>query len=192
MGLEKKGVSLNLTLVISSLLVLLLIPFVFPAIIKTSPVSITPSTENSIETQLGTESIVIDGPLVEVSQSCVSPPQSMISWWPGDANANDIMDGNDGSLINGATFTTGMVGQAFSFDGVDDYVEVPDNPSLNITEKITIDAWINVSDIITPHVILSKYFGDGYYLRIDPGGIVSFYGRQSIQSDPLILIYHNH
>jgi len=30
----------------------------------------------------------------------------------------------------------------FSHDGVDDYVEVADNPSLDITDKITIEAWV--------------------------------------------------
>jgi hypothetical protein len=29
-----------------------------------------------------------------------------------------------------------------SFNGVNDYVEVPDSPSLDITEAITIEAWI--------------------------------------------------
>jgi hypothetical protein len=44
--------------------------------------------------------------------------------------------------MNGARFTTGKVGQAFSFDGVDDYVQIPDSPSLNPT-SITVEAWFN-------------------------------------------------
>ena len=36
--------------------------------------------------------------------------------------------------------------KALYFDGVDDYVEVPDSASLNITDEITIEAWIKPSD----------------------------------------------
>ena len=56
----------------------------------------------------------------------VPPPAGLVSWWPGDGNANDITDGNDGTLVGGATFAPGMVGEAFSLDGVDDFVEIPD------------------------------------------------------------------
>ncbi|HKY05766.1 MAG TPA: LamG domain-containing protein, partial [Blastocatellia bacterium] len=79
---------------------------------------------------------LVDGP-------CVPPPAGMVSWWPGDGTAEDIQDGNDGVLLNGATATaTGEVGQAFSFDGVDDYVNVPNNPNLE-PATITVDFWFN-------------------------------------------------
>src|SRR5262249_51337935 len=54
--------------------------------------------------------------------ACVTPPSGMVAWWPGDGNTNDIKSNNNGALQNGATFAAGKVGQAFSFDGVDDFV----------------------------------------------------------------------
>ena len=33
--------------------------------------------------------------------TCVEPPSQMVSWWPGDGNANDIQGSNNGSLQNG-------------------------------------------------------------------------------------------
>ena len=70
----------------------------------------------------------------------------MVSWWPGDGNANDIQDGNNGTLHGGVTFVPGMVAQAFNFDGaVTSYVEVPDASSLN-PSAITLDAWVKVRD----------------------------------------------
>src|SRR5690242_8648145 len=63
-------------------------------------------------------------------QTCTSAPPGMVGWWPGDSNANDIQGSNNGTLQNGATFATGEVGPAFSFDGVNDFVDVPTSNGL--------------------------------------------------------------
>jgi hypothetical protein len=49
------------------------------------------------------------------AQICVEPPAGLVSWWPGDGNADDIVNGNEGTLQYGATFAPGKVGQGFSF-----------------------------------------------------------------------------
>jgi hypothetical protein len=69
----------------------------------------------------------------------------LIGYWSGDGNANDLSgNGNNGTLINGTTFVTGKVGQAFSLDGVDDLVEIPDNDLWAFgTDDFTIDLWVN-------------------------------------------------
>src|SRR5207248_11483164 len=55
-------------------------------------------------------------------------------------------DGNNGMLTGGTTYGTGYVGQAFNFDAsTNSGVIVPSTPSLNPTEAITIDAWVNPS-----------------------------------------------
>jgi hypothetical protein len=77
------------------------------------------------------------------SPSCVAPPSDMVSWWPGDGNAYDIQDGNNGTLINGTTFAAGKVGQGFSFDGVDDVMTIPASTNLGMTSAYTFDAWVN-------------------------------------------------
>jgi hypothetical protein len=56
-----------------------------------------------------------------------------------DASGN----GNDGTLKNGPTWTDGKLGKALEFDGTNDYVQVPDSPSLDINiPAITFMAWI--------------------------------------------------
>jgi hypothetical protein len=77
-----------------------------------------------------------------VAQTCLQPPAGLVGWWPGDGDARDIAAGNDGTLQGGTGFATGIVAQAFSFDGVDDFVSVPHEPSQNIREALTIDAWV--------------------------------------------------
>jgi hypothetical protein len=74
----------------------------------------------------------------------ITPPSGMVSWWPGDDHPNDIMDGNHGTLQGGATYAPGMVEQAFSFDAsLNQGVIVPSSSNLNLTNAITIDAWVN-------------------------------------------------
>ncbi len=75
---------------------------------------------------------------------CVNPPSRLVNWWPGDGNANDIKGNNNGILQNGVVFASGKVGQAFSFDGVDDYISINGSLFPNPRVKsITIAAWVN-------------------------------------------------
>ena len=51
--------------------------------------------------------------------------------------------GNTGTMINGPTrIATGKNGRAISFDGVNDFVSVPDAASLDLTTGMTLEAWV--------------------------------------------------
>jgi hypothetical protein len=71
-------------------------------------------------------------------------PDGIVSYWMFDEGsgtiANDYTGTNDG-MINGSSWTTGQAGNALSFDGINDYVEVSDNSSLRITDTVSIDFW---------------------------------------------------
>ncbi len=43
------------------------------------------------------------------AQTCVQPPSELVSWWPGDGNADDIQNGNDATLQNGAAEPAGLL-----------------------------------------------------------------------------------
>lgn len=93
-----------------------------------------------------------------VAQQCVPPPDGLASWWPGDGDAADIAGGNGGTLLGGTTFATGLVVQAFSFDGMDDFVNVPPDPTLDFgTDDFTVDLWLNFSDLSGEQVVIEKY-----------------------------------
>lgn len=85
--------------------------------------------------------IVFTIPRSTEAQICIQPPAGMVNWWPGDGNATDIEGTNNGTPQNGATFAPGVVGQAFSFDGVDDRVDLaaPVSPAGNLT----VEGWFN-------------------------------------------------
>jgi PGF-CTERM protein/uncharacterized repeat protein (TIGR01451 family) len=88
--------------------------------------------------------------------------------------------GNDGTIY-GATWVDGKYGKALSFDGVDDYVQVPDSDSLDITGAITIEAWIFLREFKSPYsMIISKGAygtdkGAEYEITVDPSGYYEVY-----------------
>src|SRR6266480_600238 len=82
----------------------------------------------------------------ETPPSCASAPAGMIAWWKGEGNATDSQDDHNGT-INDATFAPGEVGQAFTFDGTDDSVSIPDSNDWNFgTGDLTFDFWEKSSD----------------------------------------------
>jgi len=62
--------------------------------------------------------------------ACVSTPEGILAWWPGEGDGTDVVGGHDGELVNGLGFAEGLVGQAMVFDGVDDHVRIPFSGSL--------------------------------------------------------------
>ena len=72
-----------------------------------------------------------------------------LNWWDADSiyvsvtKAKDLMNKKDGQMKGNMLINpNGKVGSAFSFDGIDDYIEIPhfnnDNPLLGMT----VDAWV--------------------------------------------------
>lgn len=76
------------------------------------------------------------------AQVCDPIPSGVISWWPGDTNANDIASTNNGFLEGGATAgNPGFDEGCMVFDGTNGLCEIPDEPSLHPT-NLTIEAWV--------------------------------------------------
>ncbi len=102
----------------------------------------------------------------------------LISWWPGNGNANDVQGGNNGTLQNGATFATGEVSQAIAINAASsNYVSIPDSPSLHV-KNLTIDAWVNFASLPTVGHIFGKALGgaddDSYILAYNHGALVGY------------------
>jgi hypothetical protein len=78
------------------------------------------------------------------ANACYAPPSSLVSWWPGNDNPNDLVGGNNGTLENGVTYGLGEVNDAFNLSGSNQYVLVgePVPTNLQIQSAITLSAWI--------------------------------------------------
>lgn len=89
--------------------------------------------------------------------SCTNPPSGLLSWWRAENDARDSVGGNDGKLMNAAGFAAGAVRQAFAFDGTNQYVEVPDSPTLDPVAGLTVEAWVYLSNYAgSPMAVVSK------------------------------------
>jgi len=81
------------------------------------------------------------------ARDCVPAPAGLTGWWPGDGNAKDIGGTNNGTLQGGATASvTGLVNSAFSFDGTNGYVSIPDSPVFHPT-NLTVEYWVRFTSL---------------------------------------------
>ncbi len=117
--------------------------------------------------------------------ACVAPASGLVAWWPGDGNGRDIVNANDGSVLNGVSFIGGRVGNSFSFDGINDRVQLPDVEALKLNSSLTIECWLFVPSFPSPTnnfgLSLVAFRGDDrdsldpYYLAIESQGRAWFH-----------------
>ncbi|RLD03954.1 MAG: hypothetical protein DRI32_06545, partial [Chloroflexi bacterium] len=111
----------------------------------------------------------------------------LIAYYPFNGNANDESGNGHTGTVNGATLTTDMEGNpnsAYSFDGQNDYIIVPNADELNVTGSLTITAWVNSRDISRGgQDIISKTQGGCYSLTLNEGSLGTPEGRFSFLLD---------
>lgn len=116
---------------------------------------------------------------VQAFTQCSSPPTDMTNWWDGDNNALDIVGPHDGTLIGDTVYADGIIGKAFSFDGVGDYVALPVSSDWDFgTGSFTINAWFKTSMSGSYGNIIRYHSGGGasglWGLRMNQSNRVEF------------------
>ncbi len=98
---------------------------------------------------------------VRVASACTISPADLVAWWPGNGSADETVGGLNGRLAGGATFASGRVSTAFSFDGTNDAVHVPANPALDLGagQGLTIEFWMNSADVSRIARLVGWHFG---------------------------------
>jgi hypothetical protein len=86
-------------------------------------------------------------------------PSSAIGY---TSSPNDAVSTNHGTLVNGTTFAAGKIGKAFTFDGINDYVALPNNSLNSLTSDFSVSGWVympaNTSNLYC--VLLSNVSND--------------------------------
>lgn len=87
--------------------------------------------------------------------------------WLSDENTGltlrDTSPNRNEGTRHGATWTHGKHGSALSFDGINDYVRVSDDVTLNLTERISVEAWVKLQNTGNPHPIIGKGEREGFW-----------------------------
>lgn len=83
-------------------------------------------------------------PIADIDH-CASAPSGLVRWWSADGNTLDSATQRFATLKNGLTYTAGHSDLGFSFDGVDEHLEV--QPSA-FPVPWTVSVWVNRQDSI--------------------------------------------
>ena len=102
---------------------------------------------------------------------------NLVGYWSFDEGSGTFLqdeseNNNHGTIYGDAQWTQGISGQALMFDGVNDYVKIPDSDSIRISGDITLSAWVKTSTMKSTDPIISKGPGDhtfGYFLGTGTG-----------------------
>ena len=104
---------------------------------------------NSHRFTLGISSYLIFGffalsSLISFGQNSLQT--GLVAWYPFDGNASDMSGNGNHGTVNGATLSTdrhGQTNKAYQFDGVDDFIIITANSSLNIVAAGSLSFWMN-------------------------------------------------
>jgi hypothetical protein len=73
---------------------------------------------------------------------CAPLASGLIGWWSGETNAADFMGNHSGTTPFGIAYQSGVVGEAFDFDGSHRRVSIADSPALQLTNAMTLEGWV--------------------------------------------------
>jgi len=103
----------------------------------------------------------------------------LIGYWPlNEGSGTSTLDasGNGNTAqINGATWTTGRLGNALSFNGSSDTVNV-NRQVVDTSASFTVAAWVELSDLSTWHTAVSQdgNYVSGFFLQFTDSGQFAF------------------
>jgi hypothetical protein len=91
--------------------------------------------------------ILLCGPIFSTFTQRGEAQGGLVGYWNFDEGSGTIAydssgNNNHGTLNNGPIWVNGKFGKALSFDGVDDYVQISQSSSLDVTSQVTVEAWV--------------------------------------------------
>ena len=107
---------------------------------------------------------------IPARRNCAPVPDGLIGWWRGEGNARDELGKNHGALSGDVSFVPGRVGQAFRLDGRPGSVDIPRSTSLDPSQQVTIEFWLNVAANNALFACQGLVTTDFYVAEISPCG----------------------
>lgn len=104
------------------------------------------------------------------------PANGLVGWWPFNGNANDESGNTNNGIANGAILSSdrnGNSNSAYSFDGIDDRIEIAHNDTLNCSQ-VSISIWFKANSYVAsnsygPHLLSKRQasgWGDSFQMNI--------------------------
>ncbi len=104
------------------------------------------------------------------------PSNGLVGWWPFNGNANDESGNGNNGIANGTTLSNDRFGNsnsAYNFNGINNYIEVLNNQSLQFTSSMSVSLWYNFDSLnfdVTNNTLQGRLIdkvpnstGDGYW-----------------------------
>ena len=113
-----------------------------------------------------------------LSQSALAESGGLVAHYPFDEGSGSVVrdasgNGNDGA-IHGATYAKVTEGYALQFDGLDDYVQIPNSEHLKIDGTLTVEVWVNTRLASTGPVFAKNgcsTLRQNYIIQLQEGGV---------------------
>ena len=119
-----------------------------------------------------------------------NPSSPLVAHWTlDDGSGTSLQDdsdyGNDGTTHGGSSWVNVGSGTALHFDGASQYATVTNSSSLNITQTITMAAWVRPEKMATQYLIKKAEYAnaDGYELSLGSDGKIFFRFNQDSSGD---------
>ena len=122
----------------------------------------------------------------------------LLAYWTADNTTDDALGNYNGTLVNGATYGTGIINQGFSLDGVNDYVTMGNVLDFDGSTPFSFSCWVYINalgvDAIFGKSQQSPYNGYGLHIQTDSLYYFHLGGSSLLQvsSGPVILNSWHH
>jgi hypothetical protein len=142
----------------------------------TTSSSTSTSTSSSSTTPPPPSTSTTATPTSSTSTSTAGVPAGLVAAYGFEETTGAVLDSSGNNFtgtITGATRSaTGQFGRSMSFDGTGDWVAVPDAAALDLTAGLTLEAWVNPTNVGYYRTIIAKTTNGlpvNYYLSLSNG-----------------------
>ena len=120
--------------------------------------------------------LLVAAAVLNVPPACAAVTDGLVLYLPFSGDAQDLSGNNNHGTVFGAAPAAdrnGNPNSAYSFDGVNDYIEIADHATLDFTNSFSIALWIN-QPVAGGYRVVDKITSgsnDGYMLDTITNGI---------------------